>query len=238
MQTNRQVKEVEGFDPRWESAVYGAGRQLNLYPHTAVVTFIMRHFAQAPERARIRILEVGCGAGNNIWFLAREGFAAAGIDGSKTAIDFARARLARDGLEAEMVTGDFQTLSWPNNYFDCVIDRGAITCNRRAVIERTLDEVRRVLKPDGQFLSMIYGTGHPGRLYGVPLGDGSFNQFSGGYFADISLTFFATLQDLDDLYASRFLIEGKDLEVVEDHHGNGDRTSAMWHMTARKTAVD
>ncbi len=238
VQTSEQIEEVEGFDPRWEAAVYGAGRHLNLYPHSAVVTFVMRHFAQAPERARIRILEVGCGAGTNVWFLAREGFAAAGIDGSQTAIDFAQGRLANDGLEAELVTGDFQTLSWPNNYFDCVIDRGSITHNRRAVIERTLDEVRRVLKPDGRFLSMIYGTGHPARLYGVPLGDGSFNNFSGGYFADIALTFFATLRDLDNLYGNRFSIEGKDLEVVEDHLGHGDCVKAMWHVTCRKPDPD
>ena len=238
MHTARTATGIEGFDPHWESTVYGAGRHLNLYPDTAVVSFVLRHFVAAADRAAVRVLEVGCGAGNNIWFLAREGFAAAGIDGARTAVEFARGRLGREGLDAELVTGDFQTLPWPDDRFDCVVDRGAITCNRRAVIERTLDEVRRVLKADGLLFSMIYGMGHAGRLYGVSLGDGSFTDFSGGEFADMPLAFFASGQDLDDLYASRFLIEGKDLEVVEDHHGNGDCMSAMWHVTARKTAVD
>ena len=238
MQTAQQATEIEGFDPHWESAIYGAGRHLNLYPDSAVVSFVLGRFAKAADRTAIRILDVGCGAGNNVWFLAREGFAAAGIDGARTAVDFARSRLDQDGLNADLVTGDFQTLPWLDNRFDCVIDGGAIACNRRAVIERTLDEVRRVLRPGGLLLSMIYGIGHAGRLHGLPLGDGSFTDFSGGDFTGIPLIYFASVPDLDDLYASRFLIEGRNLEVVEDHHGKGDCTSATWHVTARKPAVE
>ena len=224
----------EGFDRRWESAVYGAGRHLNLYPHSAVVSFVLRRYAALPQRAEVRILEVGCGAGNNVWFLAREGFSAAGIDGSRTAIGFARDRCARDGLSAELVTGDFQSLPWGGESFDCVIDRGSITHNRRAVIARTLDEVRRVLKPGGGFLSMIYGTGHPARRFGTPLGDGAFSDFSDGYFADIALTFFARDADIDELYGSRCSIESKELEVIEDHRQGGGCVKAMWHLGCRK----
>ncbi len=224
----------EGFDNRWESAVYGAGRHLNLYPHSAVVSFVLRHFAAAKNRAEVRLLEVGSGAGNNVWFLAREGFAVAGIDGSRTAVGFARDRLDRDGLAAELVAGDFQNLPWDDDSFDCVIDRGSITHNRRVVIERTLDQVRRVLKPDGRFLSMIYGTGHPARHFGTPLGDGSFSDFSDGYFADIALTFFARAVDIDHLYASRFSIDSKELEVIEDHSQGGACAKAMWHVACRK----
>lgn len=226
---------AEGFDTRWESAVYGAGRHLNLYPHSAVVSFVLRHFAAAPDRAVLRVLEVGCGAGNNVWFLAREGFAAAGIDGSETAVGFARSRLRDEGLEADLRTGDFQNLPWADGSFDCVIDRGSITHNRRAVIARTLDEVRRVLVPGGRFFSMIYGAGHPARLYGTPLGDGAFNDFTDGYFADIALTFFATAADLEELYAGRFALESRDLEVIEDHQQSAAACSkAMWHLSCRK----
>ena len=234
MVTPPQEASEEGFDKRWESAVYGAGRHLNLYPHSAVVSFVLRHFAGAAKRAEVRVLEVGSGAGNNLWFLAREGFTAAGIEGSQTAVGFARDRFQRDGLAAELVAGDFQSLPWDDDGFDCVIDRGSITHNRRAVIERTLDEVRRVLKPGGRFLSMIYGTGHPARRFGTPLGDGSFSNFSEGYFADIALTFFARADDIDQLYGSRFSIDGKELEVMEDHGQGGDCTKAMWHVACRK----
>src|SRR5262245_57036654 len=83
-----------GWDPVWENTVYGQGRHLNRYPHHAVVSFVFRQFGQAPDRRSVRICELGCGAGNNVWFAAREGFTVAGIDGSASAIEHARQRLA------------------------------------------------------------------------------------------------------------------------------------------------
>ena len=38
-----------------------------------------------------RILEVGCGMGNNLWFAAREGCRVSGLDAVESAIRFARA---------------------------------------------------------------------------------------------------------------------------------------------------
>ena len=77
-------------DKRWEENIYGQGQQLNLYPFPVFIGHFLRNFGSSPDRKSIQVGEVGCGAGNNIWFFAREGFSANGIDGSSSAIDFAR----------------------------------------------------------------------------------------------------------------------------------------------------
>ncbi len=52
-----------------------------------------QNFYNASDRKAIKILEVGCGPGANLWFMAREGFSVYGIDGSEHAIELARRRL-------------------------------------------------------------------------------------------------------------------------------------------------
>ena len=112
---------------RWETDVYGTGAQLNLYPFDVVVSLVMSNFfLKVPDRSAIKILDMGSGAGNHLWFLAREGFNACGIDGSALACAFARAKLKAGSLSADVRQGDFTSLPWEDQSFDFVADRSAI----------------------------------------------------------------------------------------------------------------
>ena len=70
-----------GWDRLFRSKEWGK------YPAIDVVRFVARHFYRAADRQRVRILEIGCGTGANLWYLAREGFDAVGLDGSEVAIE-------------------------------------------------------------------------------------------------------------------------------------------------------
>jgi 2-polyprenyl-3-methyl-5-hydroxy-6-metoxy-1,4-benzoquinol methylase len=76
----------------WEQIF--ASRPWGKYPPEHAVRFVDRNFYRIPDRANTRLLEIGCGPGANIWFMAREGFGVSGIDGSRTAIKLAGERLA------------------------------------------------------------------------------------------------------------------------------------------------
>ena len=88
------------------------------YPPESVVRFVARNFYSAPERGRIRLLDAGCGPGACSWFMAREGFQVSGIDGSPSAIKYAKERLAAEGLEADFRVGDYTSMPWANELFD------------------------------------------------------------------------------------------------------------------------
>jgi len=143
------------FDPIWEN-IYADGKQLNLYPYSGVVSFVFRYRTQVGHADRLRILEIGCGAANNLWFAAREGHEVFGIDASSSAIEFAKNRFDAENLEGTFITGDFTDLPFTDNFFDFAINRAAISQTGGTAAKRAVDEVFRVLKPTGKFYNEIY----------------------------------------------------------------------------------
>jgi ubiquinone/menaquinone biosynthesis C-methylase UbiE len=70
------------------------------------------------------------------------------VDLSKKAIDFSRLTHRMDGLEFKV--GDAESLPFPDNTFDAVINVESSHCY--PAFETFLSEVRRVLRPGGHFL--------------------------------------------------------------------------------------
>lgn len=142
------------FDPVWEE-IYNQGYSLNRYSWDNVVSFVYRYYPRHKPRNEIRILEVGCGSGSNLWFAAREGFQVAGIDGSTSAITYARNRFDEESLNGDFRLGDFTQLPFDSEYFDLVIDRCAITCCDISATKKAVEEVRRVLHPEGKIAEKV-----------------------------------------------------------------------------------
>ncbi|MEW5976525.1 MAG: class I SAM-dependent methyltransferase [Acidobacteriota bacterium] len=225
----------QGWHPGWEENVYGKGRHLNRYPYHAVVGFVLSNFGQRPDRFQVRILELGCGAGNNLWFAAREGFSVAGIEGSASAVEYARQRFSIEHLQGDIRVGDFSNLPWSDESFDVVLDRCALACTTRHTIESALNESRRVLKPNGKLLSVIYSYDHPGRIFGYSLGDNTYDNFRGGYFFGLGTTHFCTREEIDELFGSRFSISSLVHTIEENHLGSPRAVNAFWRVECVKT---
>lgn len=184
------------FDKRWEDAVYAMGKQHNRWPNDSFIPTFFGAFSGVAQRSAIKVLEVGCGAGNNLWFFAKEGFDTTGIDGSASAVKAARARIEHEGLKAKLIVGDFSRLDFDDATFDFVLDRGSINHNRRAGIEAAFGEAARVLKPGGILFTQMLSTDCADKRLGIPSGDGSYHSFTGGYFELVGTTFFVTPEDV------------------------------------------
>ena len=143
--------KIGNFDQTWNSLYSEGQRHNNRYPFNSVIQFLFSHCPPNVPREQIRVLEVGCGAGNNLWFAAREGFKVKGIDASDVAVELAISRLREDGLDGDIRLGDATSLPFPDACIDLAIDRAAITHMPKESVTKVISEVHRVLKPGGKF---------------------------------------------------------------------------------------
>lgn len=108
----------------WESS-YRSGRvPWDPGPYDGHVPRVLEDHRILPGRA----LDVGCGTGATLVYLAKRGFETTGIDIAPTALELAERRARRDGVEGQWLQGSFpeefppQVL--PDESFDLVIERG------------------------------------------------------------------------------------------------------------------
>lgn len=68
-----------------------------------------------------RVLDLGCGPGWTTLHLARAGYEAVGVDIADRMIEIARDRAEREGVEAEFLVADIETLNLRRRDFDAVL---------------------------------------------------------------------------------------------------------------------
>lgn len=108
------------------------------------------------------VLDVGCGTGENILYLAERGLAAAGIDGAPTAIRKARAKAKQRGLEVHFEVADALNLPKPQHQFDTVIDSGLFHVFSDEERPRFRASIGQVIRPGGTYVLMCFSDQEPG----------------------------------------------------------------------------
>ncbi|MEM7352986.1 MAG: class I SAM-dependent methyltransferase [Acidobacteriota bacterium] len=97
-------------------------------------------------------LDIGCGAGAEVIFLARQGIRAIGVDSSRRAIELAREHAARASTEAQFHCVDASQLPLADQSIDFACDRGCFHSIGRDQRTAYAQELFRVLKPGARFL--------------------------------------------------------------------------------------
>lgn len=102
-----------------------------------------------------RILEVGYGSGIFMPELAARSRELYGIDIHPMANEVT-AILANQGVKANLFSGSIERIPLPDNFLDCVV--AISTLEFVPDLNAAIDEIKRVLKPDGNFVVVTPGT--------------------------------------------------------------------------------
>ena len=225
------VKNEKNF---WEEKIYGEGKHLNRYPYDCVVSFIYNYYPKDKAKENVNIIEIGCGAGNNIWFCAKEGFKVAGIDISKTAIEYAKNRLRQENLKGDLRQGSFTELPWEKELYDIGIDRCSTVCVGLEEQKIAIAEMYRVLKKGGLFFFNGYSCNHTSSMGNnrseIKKGEikkkGSLDEIE-------SISYLSEAQ-LHELFANKWeVISMKQINEVESM-GERKEIDSEWRVIAKK----
>jgi 2-polyprenyl-3-methyl-5-hydroxy-6-metoxy-1,4-benzoquinol methylase len=97
------------------------------------------------------VLDLGCGTGDNVLYLASLGLDVTGIDASPTAIGRAKAKAAERGIDATFIEGNALDLAGLRRSFDVVVDCGLFHIFSDAERVRYEGGLSQVVRPGGRY---------------------------------------------------------------------------------------
>lgn len=136
---------------------------------TAVLSYGQdaRWKARLIREARIhsgdRALDLACGTGDIAFAAADRGARVVGLDLTPRMLELAHRKSSR----ASFVTGDMTSLPFPSGRFDLVTTGYGL--RNVPDLSKAIDEIARVMKPGGQFLSLDFNKPEPALVRGVYL---------------------------------------------------------------------
>jgi ubiquinone/menaquinone biosynthesis C-methylase UbiE len=101
-----------------------------------------------------KVLDLGCGGGIDSAEFARNGAIVVSADFSQIAMETTRNLLKEANLPAQVIQADATALIFEDNTFDCVYSFGVL--HHIPHVEKALAEIKRVLKPGGTVMAMLY----------------------------------------------------------------------------------
>ena len=98
-----------------------------------------------------KILDLGCGLGRHSILFAQKGFEVDAFDLSESGIEELKETIKKQKLPIRLKVGDMLSLPYKDNSFDCLLAYHVVYHTDEKGIEKTIKEIKRVLKPEGEF---------------------------------------------------------------------------------------
>ena len=128
------------------------------YPNENLITFIKRN------NIKEDVLEIGCGSGANIWFLAKECKNVYGFDYAPEGLELCKRMLKKWDVEATVELGDMtKPFKYKDSSFNAIVD--VVSLQHIEEKEQCLKEVYRCLRKGGKFFSYHIFAGNIKELF-------------------------------------------------------------------------
>ncbi len=109
-----------------------------------------------------KIIELGCGAGNYVIYLAGKGFDVTGVDISPKAIDIAKKSMNKKGVKCKFVVSNvLSDMTEIIDNYDFAYDWELLHHIFPEDREKYINNVYRLLKPGGAYLSVFFSEESP-----------------------------------------------------------------------------
>lgn len=145
----------------WEIAYKGAPPWDIEAPQPRIIKL-----AKNNEIPKNRILDVGCGLGDNSIFLAKKGFSVTCMDIVHRAIDKGKMRANKQKVKIDFLVGDVLKLDqyFDQNYFNAIIDSGLfhiLSDNQRPIFAK---QIKSVLAVGGKYFMLCFSDKEKGKI--------------------------------------------------------------------------
>lgn len=168
-------------------------------------------------------IDIGCGSGSSVLYLASKGFRATGVDLSPTAIHMARKRAEGKGLNCRFIPADLiDEADKIDGQFEFASDWGVLHHVFPENRERYLRNVCNLLRPGGYYMSTCFS--EESEQFG---GDGKYRPTSLG-----TTIYFSSQEEIRELFERFFTVEEVKTIDVEGKFG----IHRMVYVFARKPA--
>lgn len=206
----------------WET-IYAAGRQLNAYPFTEAVSFMMRGWPEGFPTG-FCALDAGCGSGVHAALFARHGAQVTAFDFSPSAIEAAGARHSDENIH--FVTADFGGFDPGQVKHALVFDRLSSTHTSLDTVKRFYQRLRPTLARGARVFWQGYDMENSGRYFGTyHQSAGFWDNFSEGVFAGLGQTVFFGEEDLDTVFEG-YVFDSK--RILSDRNLMTGYTHSYW----------
>lgn len=114
-----------------------------------------------------RALDLGCGTGTNVIYMAQHGWNVTGVDFIRRAIRKARRKATKAGVEADFRVDDVVRLRNIHGPFHLILDIGCFHNLQDHEKKRYLRNIDQLLSPDGTFLIYTFIKNDPSQKTGI-----------------------------------------------------------------------